>query len=179
MDLFLLRHMQTPDNRAGILQGRRDVSILPPGPDEERLISENKHQLAPMTRFDHILVSSLKRTHETAAFYTNRFAVEPLMDELDFGPFEGHPRAELQQAYPDWETDPSNLILGEPLSALKDRTLAFMDKYASAKTVLAFGHGAWIRALTALWKTGSLTSMNRITISHNTIVTISSERRKM
>ncbi|WP_035237978.1 histidine phosphatase family protein [Desulfobacter vibrioformis] len=179
MDLFLLRHMQTPDNKAGILQGRRDISILPPGPREEKLIRDNKLKLAPFTRFDHILVSGLKRTHETAAFYTDRFSVEPLLDELDFGPFEGRPRAELIRACPDWETNPAALVLGEPLSALKHRVLAFMDRYAGAKTVLAFGHGAWIRALTSLWETGNLTCMNRITIPNNTIVTISSERRKM
>lgn len=178
MDLFLIRHMQTPDNAAGVLQGRRDVSILPPGPEEVKQIRGNLGQLPPLDRFDHILVSRLKRTSQTAALYTDRYTPEPLLDELDFGPFEGRPRQELILAHPQWETDPSGLVLGESMKTLGARVTAFLKKYGHAETVLVFGHGAWIRALLAIHHTGSLATMNRGPLAHNTLVRTTFERRK-
>lgn len=178
MMLYFLRHMQTPDNLAGTLQGRRDTAIIPPGPDQADQIEENKAKIGAPSRFDHILVSRLRRTHETAALYTKEFQIEPLLDELDFGPWEGRPRSALLKDLPLWETDPSGLVLGEPVTDLADRIKAFTRKYQDAANVLAFGHGAWIRAFCAIRESGSLSGMNQLTIPNNHLCVFSMERSK-
>lgn len=179
MNLTLIRHMPTPDNAAGILQGRRDTPILPPGPEDRLQIERNRSILAPFSRYDRILVSTLQRTRQTAALYTDRFSREPLTDELDFGPFEGRLRKELLREHPEWETDPSSLVLGESLADLEGRVRAFLEKYRASGSILVFGHGAWIRALTAILETGSLAVMNHKPVAHNTIIRTSLQRRSL
>ena len=44
-----------------------------------------------------ILASTLKRTQQTAQMYGMNVVIEPLLDELDFGEFEGRPKEELTQ----------------------------------------------------------------------------------
>lgn len=177
MDLYCLRHMQTADNLAGILQGRQDTAIIPPGPDQMAAVEKNRLAISPLSQFDQILVSRLRRTHETARLYTKDFSIDPLLDELDFGPFEGRPRADLLRETPEWETDPSGLVLGEPLAALKERILAFFSKYKDAGKVLVFGHGAWLRAARAMAASGSLAAMNQYHIPNNQLLVIPIKRR--
>lgn len=176
MELTILRHMQTPYNAQGILQGQRDIGILPPGPDQTKSIEANKEQLGDLTRFDFILVSSLRRTRETALLYTPDFLKEPLLDELDFGSYEGRSKADLLREQPLWESDPGSLVLGEPLTALLKRIQAFVDKYQSKDRVLAFGHGAWTRAMTAWHSKGSIKTMNQIHIPNNRIMQYTIQR---
>ncbi len=177
MELTILRHMQTPYNDQGILQGRRDIGILPPGPDQTKSIEANKEKLGDLTRFDFILVSSLRRTRETALLYTPDFLKEPLLDELDFGPYEGRPKADLLREQPLWESDPGSLVLGESLIALMNRVKAFADKYQSKDRILAFGHGAWIRAMAAWHYRDSIKTMNQIHIPNNELMQYKIQRR--
>ena len=61
-------------------------------PDEQCLqqIQLNKQQLAGLGVFDTVLISSLKRTKMTAEAYGYKtLTVEPLLNELSFGKFEG------------------------------------------------------------------------------------------
>jgi len=80
--------MQTRYNVLSLLQGRLDISILPPDPDQQSIIEKNKNKITQES-CTHILVSNLKRTWETADLYVNSYTVEPLLDELDFGEWEG------------------------------------------------------------------------------------------
>ncbi len=172
MELYILRHMQTQYNLKGILQGRLDIGILPPGPDHPRAIAQNKRVIGPLENFDHILVSTLKRTRETAMIYGPEFSTDPLLDELDFGPWEGKKKSELIARQPLWNRHPERLTLGEPLTDLALRVAGFTAKYKAAGQVLAFGHGAWIRALVAWVKTGSIQSMNHLEVPNNEVMVI-------
>ena len=95
MKLLILRHMQTQYNVRGFLQGRQDIPIIPPGPDQQAAIDENKNKIGPESGYTHILASSLKRTGMTAKLYVNAYTVEPLLDELDFGEWEEIGRAHV------------------------------------------------------------------------------------
>ncbi len=170
MELTILRHMQTDYNAQGILQGQRDIGILPPGPEQIKCIEANKKTMGDLSQFDFILVSSLRRTRETALLYTPDFLKEPLLDELDFGPYEGRPKADLLRDEPLWESDPGSLVLGEPLTALLKRIEAFADKYQSKDRILAFGHGAWIRAMAAWHHRDSIKTMNQFHIPNNELM---------
>ena len=51
---------------------------------------------------------------------------EPLLDELDFGPFEGRPKKDLMDAMGEnWLQHPRNLLLGESSWILKAEYLPF------------------------------------------------------
>lgn len=162
--------MQTRYNVRGLLQGRLDISILPPDPDQQSIIKENKNKITGS--YTHILVSSLKRTRETADLYVNSYTVEPLLDELDFGKWEGHKKSAMIRALPQWRHTPDQLVLGEPLFDLENRVKAFLNKYESAARILVFGHGAWIRALLSLHQSGSIRAMNKIIVPNNKLIFI-------
>ena len=55
----------------------------------------NQQTLNSFMPFDLILASTLKRTQQTAQMYGMNVVIEPLLDELDFGEFEGRPKEEL------------------------------------------------------------------------------------
>jgi len=171
MQLILLRHMQTRYNVLSLLQGRLDIPILPPDPDQQSIIEKNKNKITQES-CTHILVSSLKRTWETAGLYVNSYTVEPLLDELDFGEWEGQKKSAMIQALPQWIHTPDQLVLGEPLLDLENRVKAFLSKYDSAAKILVFGHGAWIRALLSLHRSGSIRTMNKIIVPNNKLIFI-------
>ena len=172
MKLYLIRHFQTRDNLAGRLQGRQDTVILPPGEDQAADIAANAAVLKAAAPFDHVLVSQLRRTHQTAEVYGFTGMVDPLLDELDFGPWQGRPKSKMIETLPAWFTHPGDLVLGEPLVQLEGRVRAFASKYAHAQRVLAFGHGAWSRAMVAWHRHGSIQTMNQTHITNNAIITL-------
>ncbi|GAB6041641.1 histidine phosphatase family protein [Endothiovibrio diazotrophicus] len=172
MTLILIRHLPTAWNRDGLLQGRRDLPILEPGPDEQAAIADNRHRLAELGPFDAVLVSRLQRTAMTADRhgYQGRYRVEPLLDELDFGPYEGRPRAELlAEVGARWREAPQQLVLGEALTDLEQRVRTVLQQY-DGDNVLIFGHGAWIRAAVAIVREGGIEGMNRTVIDNNQLV---------
>ncbi len=173
MRLALVRHLPTQANRDGLLQGRRDPPILPPDDETRAAIARNRLSLAGrFASFDHVLVSSLRRTAMTAEAYGygELAQVEPLLDELDFGPYEGRLRSEMLRELGDrWVEAPQTLMLGEPISALGARVRSVLSRYGGCQSLLIFGHGAWLRALRSLIEQGDLGRMNRMTIQHNAV----------
>lgn len=173
MKIFLIRHLETAFNQKGVLQGRRDIPILPPSSKTREQISRNKELLEKEDGFDHILISRLKRTRMTAELYTDRpCTVEPLLDELDFGYYEGLKKEKLLSEQKLWLTDPASLTLGEPVLSLENRISQFLKKYKGAKTILAFGHGAWMRAFVSYVEHGNIGKMNSLEIANNQIICI-------
>lgn len=170
MQLTLIRHLQTDYNVRGLLQGRKDFPILMPNEDQLSEIKTNKERIRNSTEYNHILVSNLIRTRMTAELYVDTYKVEPLLDELNFGSWEGKKKNEMIKANPQWLDRPDLLTLGEPLSDLEKRVKDFLLKYSSAEKVLVFSHGAWSRALISLHRFGSIRQMNTIHIPNNTII---------
>ncbi len=169
----LVRHFSTRYNREGRLQGRRDIPIAGPDPGEKAAMARNRDLLARIGPFERVLASSLQRTRMTAACYGLAYRVEPLLDELDFGPYEGWSRADFIRAVgPLWYQAPQRLTLGEPLTALQERIERFAARYRADARVLAFGHGAWIRAFVSLHRFGTIARMNRLRVDNNDIVVV-------
>ncbi|WP_053362984.1 histidine phosphatase family protein [Bacillus sp. FJAT-27251] len=173
MQLTLIRHLPTEWNKKTWLQGRRDIGISLPSPDIRNKILDNKSYLCQLEPFDLILASTLKRTQETANQYGYIPQTECLLNELDFGPFEGKPKSDLiGQLGEAWEEHPSSLVLGEKVSALENRIHRFLEKYSEVPNLLVFGHGAWIRALCSYWRYGHINKMNQLIIENNQCLTL-------
>ena len=95
MQITLIRHLPTEWNVNTWLQGRQDIEILPITDRDQLEIVKNQNNLSRLQPFDLILASTLKRTQQTAQMYGMNVVIEPLLDELDFGEFEGRPKEEL------------------------------------------------------------------------------------
>ncbi|MCU7927262.1 MAG: histidine phosphatase family protein [Candidatus Thiodiazotropha sp. (ex Dulcina madagascariensis)] len=173
MHIFLIRHLQTNFNKNGIIQGKLDIPIIEPNIEILQKIKVNQRLIEAEAPFDSILHSEYQRTIMTAACYgfEQQAKVEPLLNELDFGQFEGKPRKELMTEYGElWLNDPEKIVFGESLSELGNRISSFINKYKDKKKILIFGHGAWMRALYAMLYYKNISKMNQHTIDNNTLI---------
>lgn len=171
MDIAIIRHLPTVWNVQEKLQGQRDIPITFPISDEmQEKIIINKQKLKEMAPFDHVLTSELSRTKQTAALYGyENAAVEPLLNELDFGDFEGKPKREVE-AIPEWHRKPLEVTLGESLLHFQNRIFTFLEKYTHAQSLLIFGHGSWIRGLLSIKEIGTINKMNQLTVQNNELI---------
>ncbi|WP_010283889.1 histidine phosphatase family protein [Bacillus timonensis] len=172
MELTLIRHLPTEWNKKGVLQGRKDIPILELNNKDKEDIEKNKKMLRP--KYSLILTSTLTRTQQTAIAYGyENFEPEPLLNELNFGEFEGKKKQHLIETYQNlWFSNPGEIVLGEKIADLEKRMLAFIDKYKDYDSMLVFGHGSWIRACLAYSKFGTINKMNQLEIKNNQMLTI-------
>ncbi|GAB6037209.1 hypothetical protein JCM15519_17680 [Fundidesulfovibrio butyratiphilus] len=172
MTLRLIRHLPTAFTLERRLMGRRDEPLAPLTEEARQGIARNLALLARGDRIEAVYTSTLKRTRQTARAYG--FAAHeptPLLDELDFGQYEGLSKDQFEIATGGlWKTAPHRLTLGEPLDALCQRVEAFLCLVSKRKgPVLAFCHGAWMRAAIALVRHGDARLMNHMDSPHNAL----------
>ncbi|EKN68391.1 histidine phosphatase family protein [Schinkia azotoformans] len=169
MELLLIRHLPTEWNISGFLQGSQDIPLLPVIDEDLAKLEENKKVISSFQP-EIVVASQLKRTQQTALHYgfPNPF-VEPLLNELNFGKYEGIEKKHLLQVK-EWISDPKSLILGERLSDFEKRIFRFLSKYDHFTRILVFGHGSWIRALLSLNQIGSIKEMNQIEVHNNELI---------
>jgi broad specificity phosphatase PhoE len=174
MQITLVRHLPTEWNKKTWLQGRRDIELSPITDDLNNGIVENQQRLKTLAPFDIVLASTLKRTQQTAQVYGYKCETEALLDELDFGPFEGQLKEKLFEEFgDDWIRNPKELVLGESVNNLQERIVLFLDKYKLLSNILVFGHGAWIRAMISYAQYGDINNMNQLTVGNNACITVS------
>jgi broad specificity phosphatase PhoE len=173
MQLTLIRHLPTEWNKKTWLQGRKDIALSELTDEFHSGIAENQQRLKTLAPFDLVLASTLKRTHQTAQLYGYQCQTDGLLDELDFGPFEGRPKKELLEKYGElWINNPKGLVLGESIKNLEERVILFLDKYKKFSNILAFGHGSWIRAMISYSEYGDVNHMNKIIVENNACITL-------
>ena len=166
--VYFLRHFETEWNELGLLQGSQDLSIIRPASDELNFLASK------IPAVDQIFVSDYKRTRETAvALGLENFQRNPLLNELNFGRFEGKKRSVLLE-----ETD--NLWINSPFSSELKKNLIDLEKdvekmhqflIALNKDVLVIGHGAWIRMFVAKYVLGDSNKMNLLHIENGELTT--------
>lgn len=172
MELTLIRHLPTEWNERGVLQGSKDIPILELSDEIKEEIEINKEMLKPT--YSLILTSELIRTQQTAKGYGYEcFVIDPLLNELNFGEFEGKEKKLLIETYKnEWYTRPGEIMLGEKISNLEKRVHTFLQKYKDFESILIFGHGSWIRACVSYLKFGTINNMNQLEIKNNQLLTI-------
>ena len=96
-----------------------------------------------------------------------------MLDELDFGMYEGKHKSNLIKASNGlWLSNPSQLILGESLVDFESRLRSFLMSYSQHNRILAFSHGAVIRALVSINNNNNIDAMNKIRVNNNSITII-------
>ena len=174
MKLVVVRHLPTAWNAEDRLQGRKDIPIAPLGDRSLTRLTKQKEQVHTGDPYDAVYCSTLSRTRQTAELFGYPTAIsDPLLDELHFGDFEGRFRGEmLAQVGRAWLESPQTLTFGESVVALGERARRFVRQNLSHARVLAFGHGAWTRALCSLHRTGTIEQMNQLTIANGETITL-------
>lgn len=176
MQITLIRHLPTEWNHKQKLQGKRDIELSSVTKVFQKGIAHNKEILKKISPFDIVLASTLKRTHQTAFLYGYNPETEGLLDELDFGPFEGLSREKLIETHGNkWFESPKELVLGESLTHFEERITLFLEKYKEVSNILVFGHGSWIRAIISYHQFGDINNMNKISVKNNDCITLSFE----
>lgn len=173
MQITLIRHLPTDWNKTNKLQGKRDIPLAPVTEAFQKGMNKNKKNLKKRTPPSIVLASTLKRTQQTAEMYGYSYEIEPLLDELDFGPFEGYSKDQLIRKVGQlWIEKPKELILGEKITELEMRITQFIHKYKEFEHVLVFGHGSWIRAMISYRHFGDINQMNKIIVKNNECITL-------
>lgn len=180
MLITLIRHLPTEWNKKGLLQGKKDIPILPITETIQQDIRRNLVRLSKTPPPSIVLASMLKRTQQTAYYYGFQPVIDGLLDELDFGPFEGKTKRELIKITGEtWFINPKATVLRQHIEELEMRIRLFLEKYKNCEHVLVFGHGAWIRALISYINTRDVTKMNQMKVLNNQMIQIEYVKRRM
>lgn len=145
--LYIIRHGQTQQNKANLLQGRSDFPLNETGIEQARAAGEKLRELG--VRFDRVYSSPLQRALQTARLVAGEdvpvFEDERLI-EMDYGPYEGmdlkHPAPEVLTFFSDFvhNSAPPGM---EPLSQVVSRLGALLEELgeeAERRTILLSTH---------------------------------------
>jgi alpha-ribazole phosphatase len=157
MNIYLLRHGQTEENRKGTYYGNLDVSL-----NEIGISQGNKaKEFFSNIKLDKVYVSDKKRTLEMATLVLGQGQreIEVIQDnrisETNFGDFEGKTYEEIQKIYPKecmcWQNNWKEFQppKGESYINLCERVKSFMVDIKKLKcdNILICTHSGVIRAM--------------------------------
>ena len=155
MNIYLLRHGQTEENRKGTYYGNLDISLNAIG-----ITQGNKAKdLFNDIKLDRVYVSDKKRTLEMAKLALGQKEIEVINDnrinETNFGDFEGKTYEEIKKLYPKeclcWQENWKEFVPpnGESYIQLCDRVKSFMEhiKKLEMDNILISSHSGVIRAI--------------------------------
>ena len=157
--LYLVRHGETVDNAAQILQGQVQGQLNERGIEQ----AEDVARQMAHTHIDAFVASDLRRAIHTAEIiarpHHQSVVTTPLLRERDWGGFTGKFIPDLKDAV--WPDDVESL--GD-LEARARRFLKWIRQTFPDQTVLAVGHGIINKAIQAVY---SGTSMKKVQKMNN------------
>jgi probable phosphoglycerate mutase len=110
-----------------------------------------------------------RRTAEIAGFPDPQ--VTPLLQEFDYGEYEGLTSAEINQAHPGWDLFRDGCPGGETPTAAYVRAGEFISLALESEggDVLAFAHGHIIRTIAVAWMSLDVTAGSRLLLDVATL----------
>lgn len=155
MNIYLLRHGQTEENRKGSYYGNLDISLNAIGISQ----GEKAKTFFNDIKLNRVYVSDKKRTLEMAKLVLGQAEIEIIQDnrinETNFGDFEGKTYEEIKTFYAEectrWENDWKEFVPpnGESYIELCKRVKSFMEdiKKLDCDNILICTHSGVIRAI--------------------------------
>ncbi|MFL0245969.1 alpha-ribazole phosphatase [Candidatus Clostridium stratigraminis] len=155
MNIYLLRHGETEENKNRFYYGKLDVSLNEKG----RTQALKAREFLEEVNFDKVYTSERLRTKETASIAfregLNNFIADKRINEMDFGEFEGKDYKEIQELYPkeyeNWSSDWKKFSPpgGESYLEVYNRVKEFMEELlrVQCENVLVVTHGGIIRTI--------------------------------
>lgn len=155
--LYLIRHGETVDNAAHLMQGQTQGRLNAVGLRQAEELRERFRQL----RVDAFVSSDLRRAIETCEVIAEPHGAmvqpTPLLRERDWGDFTGRYIPDLQGL-----PFPENV---ESLEEMKCRARRFLDEMSSRypnQTVLAVGHGIINKAIQSVFHHRPMSEIKRM-----------------
>lgn len=146
--LYLVRHGETTDNAARIMQGQT------PGELNAKGIAQAEEVAARMADhpIDVFVSSDLKRSIQTCEIIARAHHAEvittPLLRERDWGSFTGKFIPSLPQDPKDWPDDIESI---ERMKSRAQNFITWLRVTYPGKTILAVGHGIINKALQSVY----------------------------
>ena len=146
--LFLVRHGETVDNAAQILQGQEQGELNEHGREQAREVRDKLKD----EKIDVFVSSDLKRAVDTCriigeAHGNPQIVTTPLLRERDWGSFTGKYIPDL-----DWRNNwPDDVESLEHLKSRAQNFLTWLKVTYPDKTVLAVGHGIDNKAIQSVY----------------------------
>ena len=144
--LYLVRHGETNDNVAKIMQGQRQGELTPSGIAQMEELAVSLSEI----HFDAIISSDLQRAYDSAQILSRQWKqpvqTTPLLRERDWGEFTGRVIPDLKGL-----PLPDNV---EKMEDLLNRAKSFLEWTKTnyqGKTILAVGHGIINKAIQAVY----------------------------
>jgi len=155
--LYLVRHGETEDNAAQIMQGQTQGRLTAEGEEQARKLAADMAG----ERIDIFMASDLRRAVDTARIIAGARGMEvvttPLLRERDWGGFTGRYIPELKN-----EPWPDDI---ETLERMRERASRFLDKIREeyeGLRVLAVGHGIINKAIQSVLYDRPMTEIKRM-----------------
>lgn len=168
--LYLMRHGETVDNAAQLMQGQTQGQLNETGIKQAE---EAGKELATYP-FDAIISSDLKRSLDTARIVAQHHGLPvvttPLLRERDWGDFTGRFIPDLKGLpFPD------NVEQLDQLLSRARRFLHYIYKEYSGQTVLAVGHGIINKAIQAVYYDCGMKDVPRMTNAEVRLLELNSD----
>ncbi len=168
-EIWLIRHGETAWSLSGAHTSRTDLPLTERG--RERAASIGRALAGK--QFALVMTSPMMRARDTcqAAGLGSVAVVEPLLQELDYGDYEGRTTPEIQADRPGWSLWKDGCPNGESFDHAAARAEAVITRALEAGgDVALFAHGHILRILAACWlgldpQAGQLFALGTGTIS--------------
>lgn len=167
--IWLVRHGETEWSASEEHTGRTDIPLTSDG----KLHAREIRRFLNGRSFDLVLTSPLRRARETCrlAGYGDRAAVDPNLQEWDYGEYEGRATSEIRWEYSGWSLWCDGVVGGESIGQVAARAQAVIGRaFQSSGDALLFAHGHILRILACCWlglpaKAGSLFALDPASVS--------------
>ncbi|OBG86848.1 acid phosphatase [Mycobacterium sp. E136] len=151
--LILLRHGETEWSKSGRHTGRTDLELTATGEERAKLAAE---ALAELELDNPLVVSSpmrrAVRTAELAGLAIDE--VSPLLQEWDYGRYEGLTTPQIRETVPDWLIWTHGAEGGESIEAVSQRADSALEvalTHMETRDVVFVGHAHFSRSMIARW----------------------------
>jgi broad specificity phosphatase PhoE len=151
--LLLLRHGETEWSRSGQHTSHTDLELTQTGRERAKMAAQ---ALADLELVNPIVVSSPMRralqTAELAGLTVDE--VSPLLQEWDYGDYEGLTTPQIRETVPDWLIWTHGAKGGETLAAVTERAdeaVALALQHMASRDVVFVGHAHFSRSVIARW----------------------------
>ncbi|MGE2836451.1 acid phosphatase [Mycobacterium sp. SMC-4] len=151
--LILLRHGETEWSMTGRHTSRTELDLTQRGRRQARAAGDTLQQLDLQQPY--VVSSPRHRARNTAELAGLRIdEVNPLIDEWDYGDYEGVTTEEIRETVPNWLVWTHGCPGGETsaqVCARADRAIAMALEHMDTRDVVFVGHGHFSRAVITRW----------------------------
>jgi probable phosphoglycerate mutase len=149
-DVWIVRHGETEWSRSGKHTSFTDLELTAEGERAGQALAER----LGAERFDRVLTSPMSRARRTSelAGFADRAVVDARLVEWQYGAYEGITTAEIRKSIPGFTVWTHPIVDGEQLDEASARAdLVVADLRSGPGRILVFGHGHFLRIVTARW----------------------------